>query len=65
MCAGSRAACGGGRGGHAAYLLEAVKVVFHVMEVMDDIGRVLEAAEGLGRLLDMVGMVRVSWWWWR
>jgi hypothetical protein len=39
MCAGGRATCGGG-GGHATYLLEAVEVVFHVMEVVDDMRRV-------------------------
>ena len=49
MCAGGRARCGGGGGGHATYVLEAVEVVFHVVEVVDDMGCALEAAEGLGR----------------
>ena len=31
-------------------MLDAVVVVSHVMEVVNDMGRVLEVAEGLGRL---------------
>jgi len=48
MYTGGRTTCGGG-GGHATCVLEVGEVVFHVVEVKDDMGRVLEVAEGLGR----------------
>ena len=47
-CAGGCATCVGGGGGHAACMLEVVEVALHVVEVMDDMGRVLEVSEGLG-----------------
>jgi len=58
MCAGGRATCDGGGGGHATCVLEVVEVVFHVVEAVDDMGRVLEVAEGLGRLQEVVDAVR-------
>jgi hypothetical protein len=34
MCAAGHATCGGG-GGHATYVLEAIEVVLHMVEVVD------------------------------
>jgi len=58
ICAGGRATCGGGGGGHATCMLEVVEVVFHVVEVVNNMGRVLAVAEGLGSLQDVVDAVR-------
>ena len=52
-------------GGALARRYRCPPVVFNVMEVVDDMGRVLEVAEGSRRLLDGVGMLRVCQRWWR
>ena len=39
-------------------MLEVVEVVFHVVEVVNNMGRVLAVAEGLGSLQDVVDAVR-------
>ena len=43
--AGGHVTYGGGSEGHATYVLEAAKVIFRMMEVVDDMGRVLEVVE--------------------
>jgi len=45
MYAGGRATCSGGSGGYATCVLEVVEIVFHVVEAVDNMGRVLEMAE--------------------
>jgi hypothetical protein len=60
VCAGSRATCGRGGGGHAACVLEVVKVEFHAVELAHDIdlcwiggGEGLRTFAGRGRCCAM------------